>query len=115
MALKNLVRITKVIWHKQHLAKDAKSGAIIGLKIMMNQHRITTIVAILTRQMAVYGVIPSIRNGNTVLKLKVFLDKAYSNSKYKVLYIVLEDIVQRVFDDISFSKTFSCKRHRVDS
>ena len=47
----------------------------------INQLWITTIVVILTLKMVVYGVIPRIliRNGNTVLKFKVFYNHLYNN------------------------------------
>ena len=64
------VGITTVIWLERHLVKDAKNGALNRHTNTINQNIIITIVEILTRQMAVYGVIPRIltRNGNTVLK-----------------------------------------------
>ena len=75
------VGITTVIWQERHLAKDAKNGTLNRHTNTTNQLCLITIVAILTRTMAVYGAIPRIliRNGNTVLKFKVFCNHLYNN------------------------------------
>ena len=80
------VGITTVIWQEQRLAKDVKNGALNRHTNTINQNIIITIVEILTRQMAVYGVIPRIliQNGSTVLKFKVCLKNSETSLSFTI-------------------------------